>query len=290
MLPLLCGCPELTLGTAGRSIYKSQQVGVHVGVSRRSWVIGASACGLMPFVFAQIVNLGQAVNMAGRQRMLAMRTVKAYLTLGKGVEPERSAKVLQASVADYDRVLTQLRVYSPTPEIKESYLKLSDKWRDAKDILIGLAPSKPGAKQALAGAEELVSMADLATRQLEKLSGNAATKLVNVSGRQRLLTQRIAAYYFAEDWALPNAQARAQIARAREEHETALRLLESSEINTADIKRQLLSAKNMWVFFDVAISNAALLNSSKAANDLFTASELILQGYDDLTGLYAKLG
>jgi Type IV pili methyl-accepting chemotaxis transducer N-term len=260
-----------------------------MAINRRSWVIGASACGLMPFVFAQIGNLGQAVNLSGRQRMLAMRTVKAYLTLGREIEPERSAKLLQASVADYDRALTQLRVYAPTPEIKDSFLKLSDKWRDAKDVLIGLAPSKSGAKNALEGAEELVSMADLATRQLEKLSGAAAAiKLVNVSGRQRLLTQRIAAYHFARDWALSDAQSRAQVARARGEHETALRALEASEANTVDIKRQLVGVKNMWVFFDVAIATAPS-NAGKAASDLVSASELILQGYDDLTGLYAKL-
>jgi hypothetical protein len=257
-------------------------------ISRRSWIIGTTACGLMPFVCAEIASMGHAINAAGRQRMLAMRTVKAYLALGRGIEPERSTKLLQDSLAEYDLALTQLRVYSPTPEIKETYLKLSDRWRDSKDLLVGLAPTKPRAKQALDAAEELVSVADLATRQLEKLSPAIASKMVNVSGRQRLLTQRIAAYYFASDWALPAAQSQLQLGRARQEHDTASRVLEGNEGNNADVKRQLANVKNMWVFFDVA-TGTALTGNGKAASDLFGASELILKGYDDLTGLYAKL-
>ncbi|MBN8462978.1 MAG: type IV pili methyl-accepting chemotaxis transducer N-terminal domain-containing protein, partial [Dechloromonas sp.] len=77
---------------------------------------------------AQIADLNSAINKAGRQRMLSQRMAKAYFQIGQQVDADRSKKVLDASVALFDRQLVELKNFAPTPEIKDNYGKLEKSW------------------------------------------------------------------------------------------------------------------------------------------------------------------
>jgi nitrate/nitrite-specific signal transduction histidine kinase len=257
-------------------------------LNRRKLIVGALGLGVLPWVGAQIANASQAINVSGRQRMLSARTVKAYCQLGRGVDPAISQKLLQDSVAQFDQALSQLRVFAPNAQIKETFNRLSDKWRDYKDVVVGAAPAKERVKQVFDGADELVALANQGTLQLEQESGRAIAKLTNVCGRQRLLTQQIAAYGFARNWAMTPVQVQPLIAKRQQEYLQAAAVLESTKDNTPAIKRQLGEAANMWVFFESALT-AAQGDRVKTLDDLSVASELILKSYDDLTKLYSAL-
>ncbi len=256
--------------------------------NRRKLLVGAMGLGVLPWVGAQVANASQAINVSGRQRMLSARTVKAYCQVGRGIDPVVSQKLLQDSVAQFDQALSQLRVFAPTAEIKDTFNRLSDKWRDYKDLAVGAVPAKERVKQVFDGADELVLLANLGTLQLEQESGRASAKLTNVCGRQRLLTQQIAAYGFARNWAMTPAQVQPLIAKRQQEYLQATALLEGSKDNTPAIKRQLGEVANMWVFFDSALASTQG-DRAKPLDDLGTASELILKAYDELTKLYSAL-
>ena len=257
-------------------------------INRRKLTIGTLGLSVLPWVGAEVTTASQAVNMSGRQRMLSARTAKAYCQLGRGIEPAVSQKLLQDSVVQFDLALPQLRVFAPTAEIKDTLNRLTDKWRDYKDLTVGAAPAKERVKQVLDSADELVMLANLATLQFEQDSGRTSAKLTNICGRQRLLAQQIAAYGFARNWALTAAQAQPLIAKRQQEYLQATALLEGTKENTPAIKRQLVEAANMWAFFDSALT-AAQGDRAKPLVNLSAASELILTAYDDLTRLYSAL-
>ena len=108
---------------------------------------------------AQISDLNSAINKAGRQRMLSQRMAKAYFQIGQQIEVDRSKKVLDSSMAVFDRQLVELKNYAPTPEIKETYGKLEKSWLAYKDVLIGTAPSKENGGKVLAISEEVLALA-----------------------------------------------------------------------------------------------------------------------------------
>ena len=140
---------------------------------------------------AQIADLNAAINKAGRERMLSQRMAKAYFQLGQQVDGERSRRVLDQSVAVFDRQLVELKNYAPTPEIKDTYLKLEKAWLAYKDALLGSAPSQQQGRQVLQLSEQVLGLAHQGTVQLEKHAGSTTGHLLNLAGRQRMLSQRI---------------------------------------------------------------------------------------------------
>ncbi|MEY2952098.1 MAG: hypothetical protein RLZZ401_185, partial [Pseudomonadota bacterium] len=80
-----------------------------------SLCLGAGGTALVTPVWAQVSGIGDAINKAGRQRMLSQRMGKAWLSLGLGVQVEAARRVLDQSMALFDRQLTELKAFSPSP-------------------------------------------------------------------------------------------------------------------------------------------------------------------------------
>lgn len=237
---------------------------------------------------AQINDINAAINKAGRQRMLSQRMAKAYLQVGQAVDTERSKKILDASISLFDRQLVELKNFSPTPEIKNTYLNLERAWLAYKDALVGAAPSQAGAKKVMEINEEVLSLAHQGTVQLEKHSGTGEGRLINIAGRQRMLSQRMAKFYQAIQWGVAPASGPAELEKARKEFVAALQELTSAPENTAAIKDELALGQQQWLFFENALT-ARGGDRKTAALNVATTSERLLEVMNTVTGLYEKL-
>ena len=242
-------------------------------------------------VQAQVSDLNDAINKAGRQRMLSQRMAKSYLAEGEGVVPELARRTLTGSVALFERQLGELKAFAPQPEIRATYTKLEDVWSVYKTALTGAAPAKAQAETVLELAGKVLALANQGTVQLEKTSNKPVGHLVNVSGRQRMLSQRMAALYLSTSWGVQATASAAEMNKARGEFVAAHELLKKAPEATPAIKAELQLAEMQFSFFD-----AALRTMQAGAPDLghmtnvFTTSERILQVMDSVTGLYSKLG
>ena len=226
-------------------------------MKRRQFVLGALIAGsgsvAVRHVPAQIVNLNDAINKAGRQRMLSQRLAKSYLQIGQAIDTERSRNILNASLALFDRQLVELKAFSPTPENKTVLGDLEKTWLRYKEVLVGRTPNQRDAVEVMSASDDVLALAHTATVQLEKASPTPSGRLVNLSGRQRMLSQRMAKFYQGLNWNTAPADARHKLELARKEFIDSLDVLSGVPSNTVQIKGELELARQQWLFFEQAL-------------------------------------
>jgi hypothetical protein len=262
---------------------------------KRRHLLGAAALApaLTPIIpaLAQVTDLNDAINKAGRQRMLSQRLAKSWCAIGLDVLPDLARETLQQSMAVFDRQLAELKAFAPNADIRSRYQTLEPLWSDYKAVLVGSPPTKERAPKLFSLAGLVLQAAHQGTVQLEQASGRPLGKLVNIAGRQRMLSQRMAAFYFAACWDVQSRTALVELNTAHDEFVAAHELLKKAPEATPAIRNELAQAEAQFVFFAAALR--ALRPGQPDARgmaNLFTTSERILQTMDGVTGMFSKQG
>jgi hypothetical protein len=257
-------------------------------IKRRTLLV--SAVGATLTANAQVLDLQDAINKAGRQRMLSQRISKSYLAMVQGVEVESARSILDKSMALFDRQLVELRAFAPNPDIRDSYNKLDVAWGEFKLALIGAAPSKGAAPNVVALDSKVLVLAHQGTVQYEAALGKSTGHLINLAGRQRMLSQRMAKFYLAAGLGISSSASMTELNSSRADFLSAMKTLKEAPESSTRIKDELQLAEMQWVFFEKAIQRLSPGQvAARASADVFVTSENLLSVMDKVTGMYSAL-
>lgn len=236
--------------------------------------------------WAGIHSLSEAINKAGRQRMLTQRMLKAYVLIGMQVQLEKARQERAAAVDLFDRQLRELKAYAPTPAVRESLDVVERRWIPFRRQILQ-PPDPQTAERLLEPNDALLRAAHRVVLQLEDLAGTPTGRLVNVAGRQRMLSQRLAKFYMYRAWGIDNAVIRSETSRARNEFQGALDELLAAPENTPPIRRALEQAREQWGLFRHALDRRG---TDFVPLIVAVTSENLLKTMDRITAMYQKLG
>lgn len=229
-----------------------------------------------------------SINKAGRQRMLSQRIVKIYCQIGLNLSTNKSKALLESSTRLFESQLLELNQHADKPEIRDLLAKETNVWSQFKNVISEPA-SLEGARKLMVLNEDLLQAAEQLTHALERNSSIKSGHLVNLSGRQRMLSQRIAKFYMLGQWGIKDPAIEKGIEQAKTEFVSALNELESSPLNTRQITNALIDARIQWDHFLVALDEqeTKATNTGSAIMAAF-ASEHLLEEMDQITSLYEE--
>jgi nitrate/nitrite-specific signal transduction histidine kinase len=267
----------------------SHQEKSHLPHLPRRRVVKACASGVLLCAFGldapvwaqQPLSLSTAINRAGRLRALSQRIAKAYAQLVLGVLPERSLDVLAAAQRLVKTSLTELGRAGLSAEVA-SLLEVSITDAERLSGLVVATPVASRLGDVNRAADQMLASAERLTAALENRSKSGA-KIINIAGRQRMLSQRMAKAFMLIEAGQDAAPMRRQLDTARSEFVLALDVLEAAPVSTAAIKQDLVLARTQWMFYQSALESK---DKANARRDVATTSERILEVMDNLTGLY----
>ncbi len=224
-----------------------------------------------------------AINRAGQLRMLSQRIVKLYALMCADAAPERTADLCRASIAQAENNLGVLTKTLSKPTFGDLIDGVSAPWSLLKRALVE-TPSLKSLGDVDRLAERLLNQAEALTKTLETAGFAAALRVINVSGRQRMLSQRIAKQVVMSTL-LPDRAAVGADAKTEQAFVDGLAYLDAVPLSTGEIRSVLANASAAWESFRGALAAADRKASLVEIADL---SEVLLSRFGELTDLYEQ--
>ncbi len=227
----------------------------------------------------------ELINSAGKQRMLSQRIAKDYFAIGMGVNVSKAKKQLKKSIRLFNKTQAELAKRVKNPEVQdmvdfvdmsaEEFMQISqEKFNlDNGAIMLDLSESM------LEGSQYIVD-------ELARTSNSKTTSVIDLSGKQRMLAQRIGKYYLSYQAGIKDSNSITQMNAAVREFNDAHKALMANKKNTAQINKELKKIDRLWKIvykFYLKIEKGGL------PIIVYKTTDDIMKEMNSVTRLYVKL-
>ncbi len=231
-----------------------------------------------------IKNIYDAVDIAGKQRMFTQRMLKDYAMIGMKNSFGNADKDLNITISEFEDHLDSLNNYTMNnSNIKKSVKKAKEIWLPIKKTLLSL-PNKSKVVKLQENLELLLSVANDITGLFAKETGKESGKIVDISGRQRMLSQRMASLYMLKVWGVEDNKFKKKMKNDMHLFKSSLEELKKSKLNTDEINKLLDSVEKSFMFFEVMNRSNTIFIPSL----IYKKSDDILKDMNRVTHCYVE--
>jgi len=238
---------------------------------------------------AQFKNVNEAINVAGRQRMLSQKMAKAFLLISADINTEKYQNELDNSLALFEESHQLLRSYcEEKSELNSAMESVEELWYNFREVAVSTEFKESECSYLLTNSSHLLKMTNNVVELLEKSnttdSDKHKGKLVNMAGRQRMLTQKIGLYYIATYLEISSPEIKPNFEEAVKLFDSSLKeLMAEKEIKTEEITKKLNSVSRNWKFTAKSLNLDGKLKPAIVSISLNN----LLKDMNTITGWYA---
>ena len=256
-----------------------------------------SVGGCMRFIFLAVflcvasngyaLTMGQAIDKAGQQRMLSQRIAQSFILTGIQPDNARYKAQLDKAIKQFQENLDTLQANNDAISMRGDLLTVRNLWKPFKTVATGPV-TKQNAAELSEKSDALLTAAHTYVQKLEALSNHKGAELVNVSGRQRMLSQRIAKNYLAYYWGLESEASLEKLYADLAEYELMLTFLKDSQFNTETIKKKILKTEGHLKYASKGFDGDMSLKGDRLIFVITGTTDTMLHNMNEITHLYAS--
>lgn len=254
------------------------------------------------------LSIYEAINKAGYQRMLTQRIAKSYMIIIGNVDPAKHKEHLKGSARLFENNLKELKEYAPTDDIKSQFRYVEILWRNYKFIYSDDFSEENAViilkfnEKILKACNDAVilleqyAVAQTANKDQEMINDkNGLSNVINVSGRQRMLSQRLLFFTVTKFNKIGDeAEVNRKFSEALGLFNSSLKDLISNAQNTEEIDTELLNITNRWEevekdIMSVMGASEITVQEKDKLIDAIKLSEQVLFSFDEVVFLYERV-
>jgi len=226
----------------------------------------------------------EAINLAGQQRMLSQRIVKSWCQIGLNVQPALSKRQLDEAIQRFEANLKALDGAALGAEALGALGGLRAAWTPLRTTALSVIQQSDAALLD-ARAEDVLMAAERLTRLLQDQTGAPINRWVNLSGRQRMLSQRLVKSYMLRQWGVDNARLREEMDSVQNEFSGALASMQQRADNSAPLRAEIDKLALQWEWLRTALATEG---AESFRLILAEGSDAILELADRVTFMYQQ--
>lgn len=233
------------------------------------------------------LSAGVLINLCGRHRVLSQRLAMAWAMIVRDIGSRKARVKLRQLEAEFARNLARMNSADLPASLGERLAAVTEIWPRYRQALFAAEPVAAGAHGLLDLSEEILAAADRMTRHAADLAGTPEAHYVNISGRNRMLSQRICKLFLFRELAAADSR---EIMTSCQEFESNLSELWRCGKRGPELDAQLQEVAEQWREFQKVLMPAlADIAPSSQSVSVLAAGERLLRHVDTTVKLYERI-